>query len=413
MDNVNIFGTVQIFNSDNNLIFENKNEITPFGKMLLITSLFNPKNDKYIDGISILECANTNILKLNDLETYYNHTIISNEEIHDLPIYYAQITQLPEQYQTLVNNVWVLPNVNQMFSFLMSKSKLVPSSIYMKFSKGTIINEIIDNGHGFLYNKIEYESDPNVQPIGSINYEEGTMYLIKSVFYSNPLQLISTNLFETLYIRYRFEQQGIDVYRRYLITRINNWSIKIPNGQSYMPIIRYRTGEDVRLRYYNEYFNNNDLPSLETSQWKNLFNNKLFEHNNLQLVFTFPINTVDSVGFDVNQLLLSFGNLNLIMNDIIPQTSELIYYKQTIKEDTHKSMIDNYIINEMGYDYTQLTNPVIRSQAIQQLQEISDENELQFKQKLLPFSFIMLDESLHIDSQNGFTLVWAINFRLN
>jgi len=92
MDNVNIFGTVQIFNSDNNLIFENKNEITPFGKMLLITSLFNPKNDKYIDGISILECANTNILKLNDLETYYNHTIISNEEIHDLPIYYAQIT---------------------------------------------------------------------------------------------------------------------------------------------------------------------------------------------------------------------------------------------------------------------------------------------------------------------------------
>ena len=53
--------------------------------------------------------------------------------------------------------------------------------------------------------------------------------------------------------------------------------------------------EDVRLRYYNEYFNNNDLSSLETSQWKNLFNNKLFEHNNLQLVFTFPINTVDLV----------------------------------------------------------------------------------------------------------------------
>ena len=415
MDNINIFGEVSITDKNNNIVFNKQNEITLFGKQYLVTSLFNPRNDKYIDGLSILECANTNILGLNDLETYYNHTILYHSELIDLETYYTKIRILPEEYQSLINDVWVLPPQDQMFSLMLSKSRIVPSSVKLTFTKNTITNEIIDNGRGFLYNKTEYESDVNVQPIGSINYEEGIIYLIKTVFYTDVLHLIDSNLYKNLKLDYRYEQQGIDVYRRYITTRINNWSIKLPNNQSYMPIIRYRTGIDnIRLKYYNEYFRDSELHSIETSQWLNLFNTQIFEHNQFQLVFTFPISTIDNTGFDINQLLLSFGNVNLSLDDLLStQTSELIYHKVTVSEQTHKSEIDNYILNIMGYDYSALTNPVIRSQAIQYLQIEYDNSELEFKRKLLPFSFIMLDESLHIDNQNGFTLTWAINFRFN
>jgi signal transduction histidine kinase len=45
---------------------------------------------------------------------------------------------------------------------MLSKSRIVPSSVKLTFTKNTITNEIIDNGRGFLYNKTEYESDVNV-----------------------------------------------------------------------------------------------------------------------------------------------------------------------------------------------------------------------------------------------------------
>lgn len=475
-DNINIVGEVVLRKEDTGeVVFKSQNEITQYGKLFLITNLFTPRNDKWLDGISILECQRYNNIQLNSINDYrnrqtseINYTFSNNQqliqEIREYPFmlydvvdgqtelvpptgYYFQDGILYDSTDNVVDNY--------LLRFRLNRRKIIPyyyeQNINYSIPNGSggyddVSRYIKDNGKGGLFYQEEGQTDfEGSIPIGQIDYENGIIKLVKQQLYyltpeevrdQSPIESIDEYMFTDIESLFTFEQSGMEIRRRYMLTRTQNWTLQTSDGREFRPILKSQvSNQDTRKKYKNEYKDYEDLQTTytdpitteemdlqlyETEEFRSLFNNNVFSNDQINLVLNFPINTISTEGFNTNQLLLSFGNLigvdfdsnspnnirPLDLNDIEDDTSEFKFISEKITyENTDPITIQNLI----------QTNPEITNEKEQlnYLQQINDNREQLIRNQLLPFSFILLNEDQEITPDQGLILTWTFKFVFN